>query len=568
MNRIRLFLLLIAIAYNNFNLFSQEYQLTSNKQRYADSAVVVAAHPVAAQVGKAVLQRGGNAIDAMVAVHFALAVVFPRAGNIGGGGFMVYRAADGTAHALDFREKAPALAHRDMYLDEQGKVLPDKSRYGHLASGVPGSVEGMWQAHRRFGTLPWSELLEPAVVLAEKGVMLTYSEAASLNEQREDFKKYNTFTPAFVRESDWKKGDLFVQKDLAQTLRRIQSQGRDGFYTGTTAELLVAEMAKRGGIISLEDMRGYDARWREPLRFDYRGYGVISMPPPSSGGLALAQLLHSVEPFDLGKLGYRSPAAMHLMVEAERRTYADRAEHLGDPDFYQVPQRALLSRRYAIDRMKDFSDQKATPSSQISAGKTQGYESEETTHYSIVDARGNAVSVTTTINTSYGSFVVVEGAGFILNNEMDDFSAKAGAPNLFGLLGADANAIVPGKRMLSSMTPTIVEKEGKVWLVVGTPGGSTIITSVFQVIVNIVDFKLPLLDAVHGGRFHHQWQPDKLYYERNGGFSKTTLQKLTVMGHKVEARVPIGRVEAILRLPSGKWEGVADKRGDDSAEGY
>lgn len=565
------FLVFIAFIFNGLSLIAQPdwtaLSYTQHKQRLADTAVVVSAHPIASEVGKAILQQGGNAIDAMVAVHFALAVVFPRAGNIGGGGFLVYRDSAGTAYTLDFREKAPGAAHRDMYLDSLGNIIPNLSCYGHLASGVPGSVEGMWQAHQRFGQLPWAQLVEPAVQLAEKGVLLTASEAASFNEHRDDFKKYNTYTPAIVKETNWKKGDLFVQTELAATFRRIRDLGRAGFYEGETAELLVAEMRSRNGIIDLTDMRDYNAQWRDPLRFDYKGYQIISMPPPSSGGVALAELFHCIENQDIAKMGFHSVEAMHLMAEAERRAYADRAEHLGDPDFYTVPTKGLLSRRYAQLRMQDFSPLRATPSDSIRAGKVQDYESEETTHYSIVDAAGNAVSVTTTINTSYGSYVVVKGAGFVLNNEMDDFSAKAGAPNLFGLLGADANAIAPHKRMLSSMTPTIVEKDGKLLLVVGTPGGATIITSVFQVILNVIEFQLPLQEAVHSGRFHHQWKPDKLYYERNR-FSKSVIQRLQAMGHHPEVRGAIGRVEAILRLPDGRWEGVADNRGDDSAAGY
>lgn len=562
----QLFFFLASLA----NLSSQAQDWTKSlipqqKQQLADSGMVVSAHPVASEVGKHILQQGGNAVDAMVAVHFALAVIYPRAGNIGGGGFMVYRDSTGQYQTLDFREKAPAAAHRDMYLDSKGNAIADLSRYGHLASGVPGSVEGMWQAHQRLGRLPWAQLVQPAVDLAEKGVLLTYGEAVSYNEIQEDLKKHNTHTPVLLRSTPWKKGELLQQPDLAETMKRIRDAGRAGFYEGKTAELIVAEMQQRNGIISLDDLKNYNAQWRTPVEFRYKNYRVVSMPPPSSGGVILAEMLHCVEPYNIGAMGFHSAQAIHLMTEAERRAYADRAEHLGDPDFYRVPVDTLISPAFALRRMADYSPNKATPSSSIKAAKI-AKESEETTHYSIVDADGNAVSVTTTINTSYGSFVFVTGAGFLLNNEMDDFSTKPGVPNQFGLLGADANAIAPHKRMLSSMTPTMVENDSML-LVVGTPGGATIITSVFQVVLNVIEFGLPLKEAVHNPRFHHQWQPDKLYIEKNK-FSKTLTQKLQAMGHYVQPRQVIGRVEAILRHPNGKIEGVADTRGDDSASGF
>lgn len=537
------------------------------KQQISDSAMVVTAHPLATRVGVQILRQGGNAIDAMVAVQFALAVVYPRAGNIGGGGFMVYRAANGDLATLDFREKAPLKAHRDMYLDAKGNAIAAKSLEGHLAAGVPGSVAGMYAAHQKYGKLPWVSLLQPAIDLAEKGTVLTYAEAAGLNEYRRQFIRLNpTYLPDLAKQAVWKVGDTLFQPQLAWTLQQIRDRGMDGFYQGPVADSIVADMQANGGIISHEDLRRYQAQWREPLVGYYQGHKIISMPPVSSGGVALIQLLQSVEPYPLESLGFHSPMAIHIMVEAERRVYADRAKHLGDPDFYTVPLRGLLDTAYNRQRMASVSLAKASKSQDIAAG-TPAKEGENTTHFSIVDAQGNAISVTTTINTNYGAKAIARGAGFLWNNEMDDFSAKPGSPNVFGLLGGEANAIVPEKRMLSSMTPTIVEKEGKLLLVLGTPGGSTIITSVFQVIVNVLTFKLPLKEAVHAPRFHHQWKPDQISYER-GGFPTATLKALQAKGHLCKPRGSIGQLEAIMVLPNGKLEGVADKRGEDHAEGY
>ncbi len=560
------FLLLLLFFGATEGLFAQgKYKI--QKELVAEKAMVVSAHPLASEAGRDILKKGGNAVDAMVAVHFALAVVYPKAGNIGGGGFMVYRDKNGNASTLDFREKAPLTASRNMYLDKNGNAIDSLSRNGHLAVGVPGSVAGMFEAHKKYGKLPWSVLLEPAVKLAENGFEITAQEANALNYNQKNFARINQHENAFVKKTAWKSGQKLMQKELAEVMRRIQQNGQDGFYKGKTAELIVDDMKRGGGIISMQDLEKYQAKWRNPIVFEYKkNYKVITMPPPSSGGVVLAILMQMVEDQPLEQMGFHSPAAVHLMAEAERRAYADRAEHLGDSDFYPVPIEAMLDKAYAKLRMRDYNEKKATPSKQIKAGKPIKT-SEQTTHYSIVDADGNAVSVTTTLNGNYGSSVVVKGAGIILNNEMDDFSAKPGSPNMFGLLGAEANAIQPEKRMLSSMTPTILEKDGKLFMVVGTPGGATIITSVFQVIMNVIEFRLPLQDAVQKTRFHHQWLPDQIYHEKNC-FDAATAKKLAEMGHSLKERSSIGQVEAILVRPDGKLEGAADRRGDDSAAGY
>ena len=533
-----------------------------------DSAAVVCAHPLAAEVGKKILQRGGNAVDAAVATHFALAVVFPGAGNIGGGGFMVLRKADGTTDALDFRETAPAKAFRDMYLDSAGHPVADRSLAGHLASGVPGSVDGMVQAHAKYGTIPWRDLVQPAIDLARHGFPLTKREAKNLNEEQEALKKYNTVAPAFLLREAWREGDTIRWEDLGATLERIRDQGRAGFYEGQTARDLVAEMERGKGLITLEDLKNYHAAWRSPVVGIYKNYRIITMPPSSSGGICLVQLLKSVEPHPVGRWGFNTARTVHLMVEAERRVFADRSKYLGDPDFYRVPQAALLEDEYLQSRMSTFRQDKATPSAEIEPGAIASYESEETTHYSIVDRNGNAVAITTTINGWYGSHVVVPGSGFFLNNEMDDFSAKPGSPNMFGLIGGKANQIEPGKRMLSAMTPTIVEKDGKLFLTLGSPGGSTIITSVFQVILNVVEHRMTMQEAVDAKRVHSQWLPDKVTPEYQALLEKDSL-KLVKLGHRFASRRSIGRVDAILVRPDGKLEAAPDRnRGDNSAAGY
>jgi gamma-glutamyltranspeptidase/glutathione hydrolase len=530
--------------------------------------MVVSAHPIASRVGKEILQRGGNAVDAAVAVQFTLAVVFPAAGNIGGGGFMLYRTKNGEFHALDFREKAPGKANTAMFLDNAGRVVPNLSTEGHLASGVPGSVDGMVEAHTKFGSLPWKELMLPAIDLALKGFALTEREAGWMNEYRPTFEKYNTVQPEFLYRPLWKAGDTIKWTDMGHTLERIRDNGRAGFYEGKTAEDIVAEMKRGKGLISKEDLASYKSAWRTPITSDYKEYKIISMPPSSSGGVCLIQLMESVEPYPMKEWGFNSVKSVHLMVEAERRVYADRSRFLGDPDFYKVPLNEMIAPDYNKNRMSSFTETKATPSSEVSPGTIAGYESEETTHFSIVDPQGNAVAVTTTINGWFGSYVVVGGSGFFLNNEMDDFSSKPGVPNMFGVLGGEANKIEPGKRMLSAMTPTILEKNGKLHMVLGTPGGSTIITSVFQVILNVTEFGMGMQEAVDAKRIHSQWQPDIIAPEYKALSNEDSLT-LVKMGHRFQSRKSIGRVDAILIRDDGTLEGGADKtRGDDTVESF
>ncbi len=538
-----------------------------NAQESYKNGVVVTAHPEASKVGVEILKKGGNAIDASIAVQFALAVVYPNAGNIGGGGFLVYRDSKGKTDALDYREKAPLKASEDMYWDKNGNAITDLSLYGQFAAGVPGTVDGMVKAHGKYGKLNWKELVQPAINLAQKGFKITKQQASELTNKHNDFVKYNSKTNALTSKSSWKEGDLLVQKDLANTLKLIQQKGRAGFYEGKTADLIVKEMKRGNGIISHEDLKEYQSVWRTPVSGNYKGLKVISMPPPSSGGIALVSLFQSIEDYPINKWGFQADSTIQVMVEAERRVYADRAEHLGDPDFIKVPQKQLLDKSYNVNRMKDFSFEKATPSSAIKAGEIIGKESMETTHYVIVDKDGNAASVTTTLNNSYGSLVVVEGAGFLLNDEMDDFSVKPGTPNLYGLVGGKANAIEPSKRMLSSMTPSILEKDGKLFMVVGTPGGSTIITSVFQAILNVVDFGMTMQEAVAAPRFHHQWLPDQIDYEPNA-ISENVRESLKQKGYTLKERKPYGRVEGILVNTDGTYQAGADPRGDDKAVGY
>ncbi|MHC2991279.1 gamma-glutamyltranspeptidase [Pontibacter sp. HJ8] len=529
--------------------------------------MVVSAHPDASNIGLEILRKGGNAYDAAIATQFALAVCYPVAGNIGGGGFLVYRHHTGETGALDFREKAPAAASRDMYLDSLGNVVTDLSLLGHLAAGVPGSVDGMVKMHEKLGSLPFAELVQPAIDLARRGVVLTEREARMLNNASKEMVAYNKHTPYLVRQQAWQPGDTLHHLDLARTLERIRDKGREGFYAGETADLLVKEMQRGGGIISHQDLRDYNAIWRTPITGKYKDLKLISMSPPSSGGIALLQLLTMVEPYDLKQKGWQQAETIQLMVEAERRVYADRATYLGDPDFYKVPVNELLNREYLQGRMKDVSLEQATPSASVKAGDLAFHESDQTTHFSIVDQFGNAASITTTINGGYGSMVVVEGVGFLLNNEMDDFSAKPGVPNMFGLIGGEANSVQPGKRMLSAMTPTIVEKGGKLYMVVGTPGGSTIITSVFQTILNVVEHGMTMQEAVAAPRFHHQWLPDEIQHEPNA-ISPEVRAILESKGYKLKQRNRYGAVEGILVLPNGKLEGGADPRGDDTAVGF
>lgn len=535
------------------------------KEITSSNAAVVSAHPLASKAGLSILKKGGNAVDAAIATQLALAVVYPGAGNIGGGGFLLARFNSGKTIALDYRETAPALASRDMYLDKDGNALLQLSQNGHLASGIPGTVSGLF-ASLKFAKLDVRTLIQPAIDLAEKGFALTAKQAASLNGHRLRFLNNNSSPVAFVKDDLWKEGDLLIQTELANTLKRIRDNGEKEFYQGETARLIVEEMKKGKGIISLEDLRNYKTRTRVPLKFSYRGYTILTMPLPS-GGLLLNQMLKMIEPYNIAKSGFQTPESIQLMAEAERRAYADRAQFMADPDFVKVPVSELISGKYLKNRMADFKAGVAGNSMNTKAGNIPL--SEETTHISITDSEGNAVSITTTLNGSYGSSTVIAGAGFLMNNEMDDFSVKPGVANMYGAVGSSQNAIAPNKRMLSSMTPTIVLNKNNLYMVVGTPGGTTIPTSVFQSIVNVIDFKLSPSDAVNKPKFHHQWLPDTVYIEAN--FPKDIAAKLTSMGYQVVTRDPIGRTELILVTGNGKNKkiiAVADKRGDDSAEGY
>jgi gamma-glutamyltranspeptidase/glutathione hydrolase len=558
-------LLLILICFSCRTEKKPDY--VAEKSASFAQAAIVTGHPLASEVGKKILAAGGNAVDAAVAVQFALAVVYPRAGNIGGGGFMVYRSSDGSTAALDYREKAPAAASRDMYLQEDGEPISDLSTKGHLAAGVPGTVAGLVEAHQKYGQLSWPELVQPAIDLADKGYKISTTEAERLNSFQEAFLAYNTNDCPLIKEK-WEAGDLLIQKDLARTLSRVRDQGRDGFYSGETARLIVEEMQSGKGIISLDDLAKYQATWRNTIIGEYKNYRVISMPPSSSGGIALLQMMGMIENYPIAEYGFQSTAATHLMVEAERRAYADRAEYLGDSDYYPVPIDSLINEDYLATRMADFSADSAGVSAQLEAGAFGNKESFETTHTSIVDAQGNAVSLTTTLNSNFGCKVMVDGAGFFLNNEMDDFSIKPGTPNQFGLVGAEANAIAPGKRMLSSMTPTIIEKDGKLFMVLGAPGGSTIITAVFQVFTNVVAFGMPLDTAVWAPRFHHQWFPDKIWVEPTA-LSPEVRNELASMGHDFLDVNRMAVIKAIQCLPSGELRAVGDKRNpDDDVSGY
>ncbi|WP_047789676.1 gamma-glutamyltransferase [Tenacibaculum mesophilum] len=532
-----------------------------------EKAMVVSARKEASQIGSDILQKGGNAFDAMVATELALAVTYPYAGNLGGGGFMVYRKNTGEIGALDYREKAPLAAHKDMYLDSIGDVIKNKSTLGAMAAGIPGTVAGVFATHEKFGSLPIQEILKPIIALAKKGVVVTQKQEDRIKKYQHYFLEVNKDSILF--DKPWKKGDTIKYTALAATLERIAKNGRDEFYKGETAKRLVDFMQNNGGIMTEEDLAKYEAKWRTPITFTYDDLRIISMSPPASGGICLAQIMNGIEPFDLDKYGHNSTKAMQIITEAERRAYADRSFYLGDPDFVEIPIKTLISKEYTKNRMLDFSFEKATSSTDVSHGNITMVESDETTHYSIVDQFGNAVSATTTINGAYGSKLYCSDLGFFLNNEMDDFSSKPGTPNMFGLVGAEANKIEPEKRMLSSMTPTIVEKNGQLYMVVGTPGGSTIITSVLQTILNVHEFDMGIQEAVNQPRFHHQWLPDVIKMEPKG-FDKQVKRRLQSLGYELdETNSPvIGKVDAILVLPNGKLEGGADPRGDDTAVGF
>ncbi|RAJ11849.1 gamma-glutamyltransferase [Olleya aquimaris] len=532
-----------------------------------DNAMVVSAREEASKIGTDILKQGGNVFDAMIATDLALAVCYPYAGNIGGGGFMVYRLKDGSIGALDYREKAPKLATKDMYLDSLGNVIPDLSTKGGLAVGVPGTIAGLFEVHKKFGSLPIEMIMEPVIDLASRGYVVTKKDQDVLDEKRQDFLEVNTSPILFSK--DWKAKDTIKQPNLANTLKAIMKDGRDAFYKGEIAETLATFIQANGGIITVEDLANYEAVWRTPITFKYDDLNIISMSPPSSGGICLAQIMKQIEPFQLDEFGHNSLKSVQVITEAERRAYADRSFYLGDPDFVSIPQEELISIDYLSNRMADFSFYKATPSTEISHGKVEIIESNETTHYSIVDHFGNAIAVTTTLNSGFGSKLYSQELGFFLNNEMDDFSSKPGAPNVYGLIGAEANAILPEKRMLSSMTPTIIEKNDKLYMTLGTPGGSTIITSVLQTILNVHEYKMSMQEAVNAPRFHHQWLPDEIRMEPNS-FSSELINQLEAKGYKInQENAPVlGKVDGILILENGQLEGGADPRGDDTAVGF
>ncbi len=543
---------------NKLNTFNYKTQ----KSITCRNGAVVSAHALASQVGVNILKQGGNAVDAAVATQLTLAVVYPGAGNIGGGGFMVAHLKNGKNITIDYRETAPAASTKDMYLDDNGNAQMQLSQDGHLAVGVPGTVAGLF-AYMKYARLPFKTLIQPAIDLAEKGFSISASQAGSFNYYKKEFEELNDTPIVFEKREEWKAGDILIQKDLANTLKRIRDNGAKGFYEGETARLIVQEMKAGNGVITADDLKNYKAKMREPIVFNYKENTIVTMPLPSSGGIILEQMMKMGSYRNLSDMKFETLASVQLMTEVERRAFADRAKFLGDADFVKVPVKTLVSDQYLKERMADYTPGKAGNSKDTKEGII---ESEETTHFDVLDSEGNAVSVTTTLNGGYGSRVVVAGAGFLLNNEMDDFSVKPGVPNMYGAVGGEANAISPGKRMLSSMTPAIVLKNEKPWIVVGTPGGTTIPTSVYQTLIDIIDFKLPPVDAVNKPKFHHQWLPDDLFVEKD--FDKNLITQLEHIGYKVTVRDAIGRTEVIMRMPDKSIRAVGDKRGDDAAAGY
>ena len=562
----KVFLTVVSIQLLLADISAQQnpFRYSQKKNITVSQAAVVSAHPIASEAGIQILREGGNAIDAAIATQLALAVVYPAAGNLGGGGFLVAGLANGEKITIDYRETAPGKAYKEMYLDKNGDPIKELSMQKQLASGIPGTVAGIFESlkYARFGI---KKLIAPAIVLAEKGFAITSSQAESFNSLRETFIMANTTNIAFIKKNAWVAGDKLVQTELAATLKRIRDKGQKGFYEGTTARLIVEEMKRGNGVISYEDLKKYKAVRRAPMLFDYKGHSIVTMSLPSSGGILLQQMMGMIEKRNISALKFQSAESVQLMVEAARRAFADRAQFLGDPDFIKVPVKQMVAEDYLQQRMNDFVPGKAGSSEKTRAGNIK--ESEETTHISIIDKEGNTVSVTTTLNNSYGSKTVVGGAGFLLNNEMDDFSVKEGAPNMYGAVGSYANAIAPYKRMLSSMTPVIIFKDNKPCMVVGTPGGTTIPVNVFQTIINVIEFNLSPQEAVNSAKFHHQWLPDIVYFEKN--FPAAVINKMEAMGYKTSIRSPIGRVELLLIDPvTKKITAVADGRGDDSAAGY
>lgn len=536
----------------------------------AQHGMVASVDAMATRVGVDILKQGGNAVDAAIAVGFALAVTHPQAGNLGGGGFMLLRTAAGRTTAIDFREMAPARASRDMFLDKQGNADSKLSLTSHLASDTPGTVAGFALAAQKYGTLPLSTLLAPAIKLARDGIIVNDALADDLATYgKENLINHDNSRAIFYKADGqpYQKGDRLVQKNLAHSLQLIAQQGPDAFYKGKIADEIAAEMAQHGGLIGKADLAAYRAVERKPVSGSYRGYEVFSMPPPSSGGIHIVQILNILENFDLAKWGFGSADAMQVMAEAEKYAYADRSEYLGDPDFVKVPQQALTSKAYAKTLAQQIDVNKARPSADIKPGKLAPYESNQTTHFSVVDKDGNAVAVTYTLNTYFGSGVVAGNSGILMNNEMDDFSAKPGTPNVYGLVGGEANAIQPAKRPLSSMSPTIVAKDGKTWLVTGSPGGSRIITTVLQMVVNSIDFGMNVAEATNAPRFHHQWLPDQLRVEK--GFSPDTLRLLEAKGQHVKVLPAMGSTQSIMIGPDGMRYGASDPRSvDDLSAGY
>jgi gamma-glutamyltranspeptidase/glutathione hydrolase len=539
------------------------YQYEIVKEKSFDNGAVTSAHPLASMVGAAMMKDGGNAFDAAIATQLSLAVVYPGAGNIGGGGFMLARKVNGTLIGIDYREAAPASASRDMYLDAKGNPIDEKSTTGASAAGIPGSIAGMISTHA-YANLPFAKLIEPAIEFAEFGYVISEREANGLNAERANFLKNSSAPSAFTKKEVWKAGDTLIQLELAATLKRIQAKGLAGFYEGATAEYIVKEMQHSGGYISEEDLKNYRPKFRKPIEFDYRGHHVISFAPPSSGGILIAQMMQMIAPFNVEKMGLNTLASVNLMVESQRRAYADRAEHMGDPDYWNVPTKTLISNNYAQARMSDFKEGVAGSSKTTLAG--QVHESKQTTHLSVIDKEGNMVAITTTLNDTYGNKTIVAGAGFLLNNEMDDFSIKPGVPNMYGALGGEANSIQPGKRMLSSMTPTLVTVKGKPYISIGTPGGTTIPNQVYEGLVNIIDHKMTIKQAIDATRFHHQWIPDLIVLEAD--FPEDIEKGLKNMGYKTTRDGMFGRMDGILISGNGKRMAAGDKRGDDSVAGY